>query len=218
MRLKDSRLTAVAALAMLAAGCLQKETTHTLVLSPSGEVTWITAENNVYSDAREPSGRRSEEQEYVAAAVAGRHPTGLALEAMAPVGPVRTRILRDEAPFLVVTDARFDSIETVMQRLFEQALAVGVNLTGDGKQSALTVGIDCGVDVVDSDSPVSAVLNDLDRLRIVMSGGHFVSATGFELADGTVATFSDAWMKEAERTCEAKGATRLTLTWETGPV
>jgi hypothetical protein len=218
-RYRYSSVPVVMAIAMLAAGCLKKEITHTLCLSPAGEVTWIAAETNVYSDASEPAGRRAEEREYITGASTGRHPIALALEALRPAGQVRTRILRDEAPFFVVTDARFPSIETVMQQLLEETGgSVSVHLNAHGRRSTLTIEIDFSPDAPARDTPVSAIVNDLDHLRIVMTEGRFVAATGFDIVDGTVATLSDQWMKEAEKVYEAKGSVQMTLIWETGPV
>lgn len=216
---KQAGFTTLVALAFLTSGCLQKDTTHTLCLSPDGAVTWIASENNVYSDITDPAKRKSEEQEYIAAAAAGRHGVALALEAMGPLGPVRTRVLRDEAPFFVVTDARFHSIERVMQRLLDDAPGdVSVSLSADGTRWTLKMAFDFGTETPEHETAVSAIINDMEHLRIVMTSGHFVSATGFDLVNGTVATLSEDWMKQAEKVYEAKGTVEMILTWEAGPV
>jgi hypothetical protein len=212
MSAKCVRLGVVAAVAMLTAACLQKSTTHTAYLSPDGRVAWMAVENDVYSEST------AEEQEYLAAAAGGRHQMALALEALSPAGSVRTRIVRDEAPFVVITDATFDSIQAVMQRLVDGIPgANSVSLITDGRRSTLTIDFDFAADVPATDGPIDTILADLEHLRIVMTEGRFVSAIGFDVS-GPVATFSPQWMDEAEKTSDAGGTIRLALSWEAGPV
>ena len=217
MRHTYPRVAAVAVVATLATACLQKETTHTLCLSPDGQVTWIAVEGSVHSDATEPAGRRSEEQKYLAAALAGDHEVALALEALAPIGEVRTTVIRSDAPFFVVTEARFASVDTVMERLLEDAAAVvSARLAREGQRSTLIVDIDLGADVPEREGPLTAILQDLDRLRLVMANGRFVSAAGFDIgAGGTTARVSEDWLERAEH---ESGPVRMTLTWEKAPV
>lgn len=100
-----------------------------------------------------------------------------------------TRVLRNEAPFFVVTDGTFPSIEDVMRRLFEAVpAAVSVTLTTSAGHSTLTVRLDFSADVPERDNPVGTILADLEHVRIVMTERRFVSATGFDLVNGTVAT------------------------------
>jgi len=219
MTSKHAGFSIVAGAAMLAAGCLQKDTTHTLCLSPDGAVTWIVAENNVYSDEGDAAKRTSEEQTYITAASAGRHGVALALEAMDPMGPVRTRVLRDEAPFLVVTDAKFHSIERVMTRLFGDVPgAAAVNLAADGRRMTLKMTFDFSVEQpenqAEQESPVSAIVNDMDHLAIILTQGRFVAATGFDLESGIKATVSEDWVKLAEKAYKDKGTIEMMLTWE----
>jgi hypothetical protein len=215
MRRTYTSVVAVAAAATLATGCLQKDTTHTLCLSADGQVTWLAMEGSVRSDTAEPAGRRAEEQDYLAAALAGRHDVALALEALAPVGEVRTTVVKSEAPFFVVTEARFPSVDIVLQKLLEDAPGtVSARLARAGRQSILTVDIDLGADAVEDEGPLAAILADLDSLRFVMTEGRFVAAAGFDIdGGGTVATFSKDWLKRAEEP-GANGSIRMTLTWE----
>ena len=212
-------LTALIPVALLATGCLQKETSHTLCLSPDGQVAWIASESTVYSDTAEPAGRRAEEQAYLAAALAGEHAIGLALEALAPSGEVRTTVLRREAPFFVMTEATFPSVESLLQRLLEDAPAVVTARSArDGGRSTLTIDLDFSADVPERESPVRAILDDVDDLRIVMTEGRFVSGAGFDIANGTAARLSRDWIEQAEKALQAKGRIQMTLTWEKPPV
>jgi hypothetical protein len=217
MRRRYTSVVAVAAAATLATGCLQKETTHTLCLSPDGQVTWIAVEGSVHSDTTEPAGRRSEEQKYLAAALAGEHEVALALEALAPSGEVRTTVIRSDAPFFVVTEAKFPSVDTVMARLLEDAPGiVSARVAREGRRSTLIVDIDLGADVPEREGPLTAILQDLDRLRLVMAEGRFVSAAGFDIGGGgTTASVSEDWLERVEK---ESGPVRMTLTWEKPPV
>ena len=55
--LKRLIIGGLAAASALSAGCLQKETSHTLYLAPDGSVEWVTSEANVRSDEAE-AGKR----------------------------------------------------------------------------------------------------------------------------------------------------------------
>ena len=60
-------LAAVALMAAVGAtGCLVKETTHRLYLSPSGAVAWTVLEESVRSIEDDPARRWSEEQDWLA--------------------------------------------------------------------------------------------------------------------------------------------------------
>ncbi len=106
-----------------------------------------------------------------------------------------------------------------MRRLFEAVpAAVSVTLTTSAGHSTLTVRLDFSADVPERDNPVGTILADLEHVRIVMTERRFVSATGFDLVNGTVATNSTDWMNQGEKAHEAKGTIQLTLIWEAGPV
>src|SRR5688500_6906590 len=100
----------VIGLAVMAAGCLQKETEHTLYLSPDGMVSWLVVEKNVYSDTTDRAARSKEEQEYIVHAARDAHGISRALLLLDPTD-LRTRIVRNERPFVVTTAARYQSVE-----------------------------------------------------------------------------------------------------------
>src|SRR6185503_13056389 len=88
------------AAALMLAGCLQKETTHTLYLAPDGGVSWMALEKDVRSDEKDPAARRAEEEAYIASATAGTHGIGRGLAALDPVDR-RTHVLRARRPFVL---------------------------------------------------------------------------------------------------------------------
>lgn len=182
-------IVALAGTAMSAAGCLQKETTHTLYLSPGGAVAWTTLEMNVYSDESRPEARVAEEERYIRAASSGVHDVGLGLAALDPAR-CQTRVLRSARPFLVLTDAEFAGIDHVVNRLLSELRIPGYAvLRRDGPRTSLAIHMDLRtVPDTDVSSPVEALAEDLERYRIVLTAGRFVAASGFRLEnDGTAA-------------------------------
>jgi hypothetical protein len=208
------RLGIVVLAAAAAAGCLQKDTTHTLYLSPVGRLSWLAIEKDVRSDDTDPVRRFAEEQAYIAAAAGGVHGVGRGLAALDPTR-LRTRAIRNERPFIVVTEAEFSSLEFAVQRFLVQLRAPGdVRVTGDGATTTLRVRIDAFAANAGDDGPetdVVELVEDLDRYRIVLTAGRFTSATGFTLTDGaTVAVpVTTPW----ETIVANGGVLELSLTW-----
>ncbi len=188
--------TIVVAAAVSAAGCLQKETTHTIYLSPDGRATWTVVETNVRSDEKDPARRAAEEQAYILAAEGSDHGVGRGLAALSPAR-LRTRIIRGERPFVVVTDAEFGSIEFAAQRFATGlGLPADVLVTHDGAVTTIRVRIDAAQAMAndrqkpeeEGGDPLAALAEDLDAYRFILTEGRFVSAIGFTLAgDDTIA-------------------------------
>lgn len=205
-------MAGVLAAALSMAACLEKETTHTMYLSPDGEVAWTTVERNVRSDGQHTSSRDAEEAEYLAAALAGTNDVAKGLAVLEPVR-VQTRVLRRERPFTVMTEARFSSVEELANRIMAEC-----RLTGDAyttrEADAVTLHLHLDFRGVDQEtentSPVMALIDEISAYRIVLTDGRFVEAIGFTLNDdNTIATpiaISDEAMK-------AMGVLDLSLTW-----
>lgn len=179
------------AAAASAAGCLQKETTHTIYLSPDGRATWVTVERDVRSDEKDLARRLSEEQQYILAAEVGDHGVGRGLAVLTPTR-LHTRIIRSERPFTVVTDAEFSSLEFAVQRIVWQlGLPADVLVTHDGAVTTLRARIDA-VQAAENEKAapddgrgdaLAELAEDLDCYRFVLTDGRFVSAIGFRLTD-----------------------------------
>lgn len=211
--------TIVVAAAVSAAGCLQKETAHTIYLSPDGPATWTVVEKNVRSDEKDPARRAAEEQAYILAAEGSDHGVGRGLAALSPVR-LRTRIIRGARPFHVVTDAEFNSLEFAVQRIVIQlGLPADVLVTYDGPVTTMRVRIDA-VEAVENEQAapeggpetgVAGLVEDLDCYRFVLTDGRFVRATGFKLtSDNTVAVpVETAWDKVVAN----GGILELSLSW-----
>jgi hypothetical protein len=165
-------------------GCLVKATTHRLYLSPRGALTWSVLERDVRSNDSNPSTRASEEQAFIDAIAGGAHPTH---EALARLVPYHTsvRLVRAERPYTVLTDARFERVDAVVEKLLSELQIPGkATLRRAGEEWTLTVEVDLSsVHEDDVDSPVAALVEELDRYRVVLTEGRFVAASGFEIED-----------------------------------
>jgi hypothetical protein len=213
---RNALLAAVTAALLLSAGCLLKETTETWYLEPDAAVTWIVLESDVRSDAQTLLDRQTEEAPYQLAISQDNHPIARGLRQLGP-DSIKTLVLRGEVPFTVRTEARFRRIDWMGQRLIEQSGMSGTSiLVRDGTKLewTLTVRDPHATDVEDRLNPdVTELLNDLDSLRVVLIGGEFDSATGFELSpDRRVVTF-----KEPEAAGKEDPIVTLQLRWIVRP-
>ena len=213
--LKRLGMTVLSGALLMTAGCLQKETSHTLYLAPDGSATWVTSETNVHSDETEPGKRIAEEQRYIGPALLGTHEVARGLAAVGPQTAVRTTVLRDERPFHVVTDARFQAVDRVLLRVFtEMGVKTAASLVQENDRITLRVSLDFSKAVAGRETPVSSLF-EVDRFRFVLTDGRFGLVTGFDVTEGTVATLSPDWLERAEKASEAKGTIEFTLSWAT---
>jgi hypothetical protein len=205
-------------LALLAAGCLQKDTTHTLYLSPDGSLRWTVEEFNVHSDEADAGSRLAEEQAYIGPALIGGHRAAAGLQAIGPLGVVNTTIIRDERPFHVVTDARFLRIDYAFVQLLKQSGAKGsAALEGSDDRHTLRIRFDFSQEIDETDRPAAALLDDFGKFRFVLAEGHFVAGGGFDVPDRTRAVVSREWMAAMEDALAAKRTIELALTWTEQP-
>ena len=212
--LKTLTIVALVGICWLAAGCLQKETSHTLYLAPDGSVEWIASEANVHSDEAEIGKRLIEEQGYIGAALLGTHGVARGLAALDPQMPVKTTIVRDERPYLVLTQARFASIDRVLQRVFtEMGIRSSASVVRGPDELTLRVRLDFSHPLDEKTTAVSELGDNLEHLRIVLTEGRFGAVSGFEVADGLSATLSSEWLDQLERANETKTSTELALSW-----
>ena len=211
-RLMSAGLLAVAMTG--AAGCLVKQTTHTIHLSPEGTVDWVVIEREIRSDERDPAARAREERDYLAAAQLGTHPVA---EAFALLGPteVQTQVYRDERPFMVVTRARFERLDWVGQRVLDRT-----GVPGESRFETVPGGVKwtfvAGPEPSEEEGPaeaevLGALLEDIDAYRVVLTAGRFVDAVGFTIVDGGSAAVLEERGEEDEETDRLV----LSLTWTT---
>lgn len=168
-------------------GCLVADTSHTLYLSPDGSVAWSVLERDIQSLEGSAAERDREEQALFDAIARDAHPV---LEGLRLLGPdhASASVLRAERPYTVLTEARFARLDRAIDRFFlELGVPVQVVLQAGPGGGTLSVSLD--LPVLDHDGPApetsaAALLEDLDRYRLVLTHGRFTSARGFELTEG----------------------------------
>jgi hypothetical protein len=176
----------VIAVAVLTSGCLQKDTTATWYIGAKGAVTWVVTESDVRSDAQSAGDRQNEESTYRLAFERQDQPVARGLRELG-FGDIRTTVLRNEVPFTVRTEGKGMTIDVLGVHIITRAGLSGLStLEHDGdtwtwKFSARDPHAPDATSKPDDD--LSAVLNDLDSLKVVLIDGRFQSATGFTLSD-----------------------------------
>lgn len=188
------RFAACGLVMVLASGCLLKETSETWYLGPDGEVTWVVTERDVRSDANTTADRQEEESHYWLAVQQQRHPMANGFQELGGT-KIRTLVLRSESPYTVQTDARFTGLDAIGRRLIAATGMLGTSIvTREGPAWEWKLVVRDPASMMSHDEPsenVSALMNDLDSLRVVLLQGRFDSADGFDLSnDRRVATLT----------------------------
>lgn len=209
-------LAGLAAAALLTSGCLLKDVTETWYIAEDGAVTWVIIEKDVRSDAQAVYDRQVEESGYYQAVTHENHPAARGFRALGAT-KVRTRILRSELPYTVVTEGRFTALDVLGQRLIATTGLAGTSvLVRDGAtwEWTFTVRDPHAADAnVKADEDVTSLLNDLDKLEAVLTVGRFESAHGFDLSsDKRKATFDEDQLKDVDE----NSVVVLRLKWNTG--
>lgn len=217
------RIPVLCSLALLAVGCLIKETTSTLYLEPDGSVTWRVLEEDVRSDEEKPVDRSEEEVAFVEDVWSGEHH---AIAAMRLLGATRvdSRFLRDRRPYTLLTEGEFPSLDGLLRDLLDELGVPGyVEHTVAGDWNRLVVLVDVGRmsdEDAEEESPVGALFSDTDTLRLLLVEGRFRDARGFDLIESaTVAVLGEP--REAEEGSSEDGEDDepqvYCLTWTTDP-
>jgi hypothetical protein len=173
---------------MLTAGCLVRETRHTLYLDPDGGVTWQVSWFEVRSDAAEAERRAGEERDFLAEVREGSHDVALALDLLGP-RRLDSRVLRERRPFSVSFEARFDRVDRLARDLFEQLDApASVELWQEGEVTHLSFTVEIAEPGDDGDERLLALLDEPKDYRLFLTEGKFVGAEGFRIEEsGAVA-------------------------------
>ena len=210
MRVFSRTYGVLAVLGLLsAAGCLRKELTHTIYVSPSG-VTWSAIEKDVRSDEADPGNRQAEEQDYILGARAGRHSVARALRALGGTR-VQTTIVRRDRPFTVITDAQFGDLADLASAMITLARVRGeASIARDGCEKTFRAWLDVESNTGDGDDALADLIAEATSHRLVLTEGRFLRAEGFTIEeDGAVA------IPAAPAPLE-DGIVRTSLTWITG--
>ena len=211
---RKARLAVLVVIALAATGCLQKETIHTLYLSPDGSVRWMVEESGVHSDEADEGRRLAEEQAYIGPALIGAHRVALGLQATGPDSLVQTTVVRDERPFHVITQTQFFRVDRMFERLFTQAgLKAAVTLESAQGRHRLRMRFDFTRELEERSSPATALLEDFENFRFVLTDGRFVAGGGFDVPDRRRAVISRDWAEAAGKAVSERRDIELVLTW-----
>jgi len=216
--MRHAVLSLAIAVALLAAACLQKDTTSTIYLRPDGSFTWVILEQNVRSDERDDAARLAEEARYVDGVSRGDSDM---INSLLVLGAedVHVRWLRSARPYAVMIDARFDNLAGVFDRLlapcevpYESAITeteevttwrLRIDVGPEGSRLDQGGGEDCGDGLND-------LTDALDELRIVLESGTFTAATGFIITGTDTAALDE---KTIEEHVKSTGVVELSLSW-----
>jgi hypothetical protein len=188
------RLLAAGVLAVLAvttAGCLKKEFTSTWYLESDLSVVWSVLERDVRSAETSEDDRRRAEAEFLAEARQHNQPVARGLRQLNPTN-LRTTVLRDKPPFTVDTDATFQSLKILGERILGRLGLTGysaVDLTPDGYQWTWSIDPHSKIleEAVDEDL---TALFETEVIQIALARGEFSDTDGIQLSDDRrIATF-----------------------------
>ena len=210
MRMFSKGCGVLAVLALVpAAGCLRRDLTHTIYVSPSG-VTWSAMDKDVRSDDPDPGNRLLEEHDYFLGVQVEQHGIARALRALNGTR-VQTKVLRGDRPFTVLTEARFNDLAALAAAMMKAAYVRGDATTErDGCERTVRVSFDPESGTAADTSPLAELMSDAAGYRIVLTEGRFVRAEGFTIeSDGGAATPGAPVVTE-------DGLARAALTWIEG--
>jgi len=206
-------LVATLVIISAAAACIKRESVVTWYVDPGGSVTWSVLERDIRSDADDRAERHNEEETFLTLAKSREHPAGTGLIRVAGIG-VKTTVIKDKPPFVVLTEAQFSGLDQLGRRFMSAYRLGGTSLvTHEGDAWIWTLTIDEEPEDDDDDKSaweLEAILGD--KLQVALREGHFTKAKGFSINDdGRIATLSkdifDADIKKS-------GPIIIQLVWE----
>jgi hypothetical protein len=213
------RVLLLAALLAPSVACLEIQGTHTLYLAPDGTVVWTVLEQGIRLNAAT--------EDFLRKVSSNEHQAAVSLEALYP-GSLNSRILREETPQAILTEAHFPGIDRVYQNLFglygvvsvvqlqieeERARLEIVFWVDDDEEEEVETERDEAADEAVRALHDEILLALLVECRIVLTEGEFIEAKGFEIVDGgRVAKPLGIDTDEAE---ENDTPITLSLTWTT---
>lgn len=200
-------------LAAATAACIKRESVSTWYIDPNGAVTWSILERDVRSDAGTRAERLNEEDMFITAAKSRLHPAGTGLMRVGGSG-VKTTVVHDKAPFVVLTEAQFPGLDQLARRFLGAFRLVGTSfVTRDGDAWVWTLTIEGESEAVEDDQAaieLEALL--ADKLQVALREGHFTKAEGFSIgSEGRIATLQG---NVFDIDLKSSGPATLKLVWE----
>jgi hypothetical protein len=205
-------IVTIAALTLLSAACIKRDSAATWYLDNAGHVTWSILERDIRSDASARLDRDTEESTFLAAVKSNQHGAAKGLARLG-ASQLKVTILQDKPPFTVLTEGQFPGLDELGQRLITRfGLSGASEVIRDGNTWTWSMHIS---DPHATSGPESDgdELADLlgDRLTVALREGRFLSATGFALDnEGRIATLKS----DDKLTADESGTMRFQLRWE----
>ena len=211
------RIAPIVAVALLATGCLVKDSYHTLYLNPDGSLTWDVLEREIRSDHRDPAERAGEEREFLERVRRQDHLAARSLDTLWP-REVESHLLRGQRPYAVHTAAEFRDVERLFRNVLDELDVRGkVTVERDAMQTRFVIAFrpeDLEIEDEEEPQTLMLALTEADEFRIRLTEGKFLDAAGFELSeDDTLAVPLKPDDPEVEK---RDGMAVYSLTWGSG--
>ncbi len=182
--MKKTTVALVAAAMLLTAACIDQNTRHIFYLDADGAVTWTVVQEEVRSDAEDKLDRIREEREFLQAVDRDEHDVARAFDRLGALW-VDTQLVRAERPYVVVTEARFESVARALEEfLLRVGLEAEAHLEAEGDRMRLTFSyreLEGQAEGSGDDEVVESLLSDHETYRFVLTEGKFIDARGFRL-------------------------------------
>lgn len=217
------RLLMLAVLVATTTGCFEIQGKHTLYLTPDGTLTWTVLEEEIRLNDATGEEEALTADEFLDLVAANRHDAAITLAALHP-SSLNNRILREEPPQAIVTEAHFPGIDRVYQNFFdllEIPASAELRIEEERTRMEATFWVwseepeepEEGDELRQVNGEILLAL--LCECRIVLTEGRFVEAVNFEIVEGgRVAIPIDFDTTEAE---ENNTPIVLSLTWTVEP-
>lgn len=200
------------ALAVVSVACIKEDSAATWYVDAAGHVTWSVLERDVRSDASARRDRELEEGIFLSAAQSNTHDVARGLTRLG-ASMMKTKVLQDRAPFVVLTEGQFNGLDEMGQRVISRLGLSGTSqVVREGAVWTWTLAV--------SDPKIrqggeaegqelAALMGD--RLIVALREGRFLDAVGFSIdGDGRLATL----VKEDKLAADENGVLTLRLRWE----
>ena len=182
--MKKTTVALVAAAMLLTAACIDQNTRHIFYLDADGAVTWTVVQEEIRSDAEDKLDRIREEREFLQAVDRDEHDVARAFGRLG-ASWVDTQLVRAERPYVVVTEARFESVARALEEfLLRVGLEAEAHLEAEGDRMRLTFSyreLEGQAEGSGDDEVVESLISDHETYRFVLTEGKFIDAKGFRL-------------------------------------
>jgi hypothetical protein len=182
--MKETTVALVAAAMLLTAACIDQNTRQIFYLDADGAVTWTVVQEEIRSDAEDKLDRIREEREFLQAVDRDEHDVARAFGRLGALW-VDTQLVRAQRPYVVVTEARFESVARALEEfLLRVGLEAEAHLEAEGDRMRLTFSyreLEGQAEGSGDDEVVESLISDHETYRFVLTEGKFIDARGFRL-------------------------------------